>query len=56
MSETKKASGVFDVKEDQRDWDKRQVLEQEKQGEHGNHSLRKCLLRVGHLSPLNTIL
>ena len=44
MSGTKKASGVFDVKEDQRDWDKRPVLEQEKQGEHGNHSLGKMSL------------
>ena len=34
MSKTKKASGVFEVKEDQSDWDERPVLEQEKQGEH----------------------
>jgi len=34
MSKTKKASGVFEVKEDQSDWDERPELEQEKQGEH----------------------
>lgn len=31
MSETKKASEVFEVKDDQSDWDERTVLEQEKQ-------------------------